>query len=228
MAWYRSLLERPTLLFAFSVCMLGITESVVGVPPAPPAKIGVQSASCPRDAIAIEPGASIQAAVEAAADGAVFCLKNGIHRARTIRPRPRQQFNGEGATILNGSRLLTTFRREGRYWVASSRPQGIPKHGECLPTAPACDRPDALFIDDQPLTKVLSKGALASNQFYVDYDAGRIYIVDDPTNHKVEVTATMFAFEVSIRNLTVEKYGAPRKAVRSTLMRERDGSSTIA
>jgi hypothetical protein len=197
--------------------MLGITESVVGVPPAPPAKIGVQSASCPRDAIAIEPGASIQAAVEAAADGAVFCLKNGIHRARTIRPRPRQQFNGEGATILNGSRLLTTFRREGRYWVASSRPQGIPKHGECLPTAPACDRPDALFIDDQPMARVVSKDALASNRFYVDYGSGMIYLVDDPTNHKVEVTAIVFAFEgtasdVSIRNLTVEKYGSPAQS----------------
>ena len=217
MAWYRRVSVRPTLLPVFSACILGITASVAGVPFVPPAKIGVQNAPCPLDAIVIEPGASIQAAAAAAADGAVFCLKNGIHRAQAVRPRPRQHFNGEGATILNGSRLLTAFQRDGRYWVASSQPQNAPRHGECLRSAPACDRPDALFIDDQPLTKVLSKSALASNQFYVDYDAGGIYIVDDPTNHKVEVTATMFAFEgvapdVSIRNLTVEKYGSPAQS----------------
>ncbi len=213
MAWHRSLWLRPTLLSVFGVCVLGLAASVVRFPLVPPAKVGVQSASCPGDAIAIEPGASIEAAVAAAADGAVFCLKNGIHRAQAVRPRPRQHFNGEDATILNGSRLLTAFQREDRYWVASSQPQGAPKYGECLPSAPACDRPDALFIDDRPLTKVVSKDALASNQFYVDYDAGRIYIVDDPTNHKVEVTAALFAFEsaapdVSISNLTVEKYGS--------------------
>jgi hypothetical protein len=201
-----------TTLLAY--VLMGITASAAEVPPAPPEKVGVQSATCPRGAIAIEPGASIQAAVAAAADGAVFCLKNGIHRAQAVRPRPRQHFNGEGATILNGSRLLTAFQREDRYWVASSQPQRTPRHGECLPSAPACDRPDALFIDDQPLTKVASKDALTSNRFYVDYGAGRIYIVDDPANHKVEVTTTLFAFEgaatdVSISNLTVEKYGSP-------------------
>lgn len=89
---------------------------------------------------------------------------------------------------------------------------GVP-HGECLPSALGCDRPDELFIDDQPLSKVVNKDALASNQFYVDYDGGKIYIVDDPTNHKVEVTAALFAFEsaaadVLLSKITVEKYGS--------------------
>jgi hypothetical protein len=213
MAWNRSAWVRPTLLSVFSVCVLAIMAFVGGVPFVAPATVGVQSASCPRGAIAIEPGASIEAAVEGAADRAVFCLKNGIHRAQAIRPRPRQHFLGEGATILNGSRLLTDFQREGRYWVVASQFLSVPKHGECLPSAPACDRPDALFIDDKPLTKVLSKDALASNEFYTDYDAGRIYIVDDPTNRKIEATAALFAFasaaaDILISNLTVEKYGS--------------------
>src|SRR5262249_10660545 len=42
----------------------------------------------------------------------------------------------------------------------------------------------------------------------------RIFIVDDPTSRKVEVTIAAFAFEsnapdVLIDNLTVEKYGSP-------------------
>jgi hypothetical protein len=118
--------------------VLGITALVAGFPLVPPAKVGVQSASCPRDAIAIEPGASIQATVDLAGEGAVFCLKNGVHEVQAVRPRAGQSFYGEGATILNGSRLLTDFQREGRYW--DSQP-AFPKHGECLPTAPGCDQP---------------------------------------------------------------------------------------
>ena len=176
--------------------------------------VGVNSSSCPLDAIAVEPGNSIQAAVDLSDEGAAFCLKKGIHRAQAVRPRAGQLFYGEGETVLNGSQLLDGFWREERYWVANSRLQRVPKHGECLPSAPACDQPQAVFIDDKPLTKVLNKEALASNEVYIDYAAGRVYLADDPTNHKVEATVASFAFEstasdVSISKLTIEKYGSP-------------------
>jgi hypothetical protein len=98
--------------------------------------VDANSSSCPFDAIAVEPGNSIQAAVDFAGDGAVFCLKKGIHRAQAVRPRAGQLFYGEGETVLNGSRLLDGFRREGRYWVANSQLQRVPKHGACLPKRP--------------------------------------------------------------------------------------------
>jgi hypothetical protein len=71
-----------------------------------------------------------------------------------------------------------------------------------------------VFIDDKPLAKALSKDALASNEVYIDYEGGRVYLADDPTSHKVEATVASFAFEstasdVSISNLTIEKYGSP-------------------
>jgi hypothetical protein len=174
---------------------------------------GVNSSSCPFDAIAVEPGNSIQAAVDLAGEGAVFCLKKGIHRAQAVRPRAGQQFYGENETVLNGSKLLENFTRENRYWVAHSQLQRVPKHGECMPSAPACDQPQAVFMDDKPLTKVLSKDTLASNEVYIDYAGGRIYLADDPTNHKVEATVASFAFQskasgVSISKLTIEKYGS--------------------
>ena len=205
MAWIRRLSARRTLIGALVVCI-----PLIG----PEAAIfHVNRSSCPHDAIAVEPGASIQAAVDFAGDGAVFCLRNGIHRVQAVRPRPKQRFYGEGRTILNGSRLLADFRREGGYWTVSRQLRRGPKHGECLPTAPACNQPEALFIDDIPLTKVLSKDALASNKFYIDYAGGKIYLVDDPTNRKVEVTVALFAFksaapDVSISNITVEKFAS--------------------
>ena len=105
----------PALLSLFGVRVLGITALAAGVPLAPAAKVGVQSTSCPRDAIAIEPGVSIQATVDRAREGAAFCLKKGIHRVQVVRPRAGQLFYGEGETVLNGSRLLDGFRRENRY-----------------------------------------------------------------------------------------------------------------
>jgi hypothetical protein len=174
----------------------------------------VDGSSCPLNATAIKPGDSIQAMVDNASEGAAFCLKNGVHRIQVVRPKAGQKFYGEGSTVLNGSLRLDGFKREERYWVANSQLQHLPKYGECLPSAPACDRPEAVFIDDKPLTPALNKNGLASNEFYVDYDGGRIYLAEDPTNHKVEATVAAFAFEsaasdVSISNLTVEKYGSP-------------------
>ena len=57
MARHRSVWVPPALLSLFGVRVLGITALAAGVPLAPAAKVGVQSTSCPRDAIAIEPGA---------------------------------------------------------------------------------------------------------------------------------------------------------------------------
>jgi hypothetical protein len=205
MAWTRSLTARRKWIGTLALCSL-VTAAVA-------AFVDVNNSSCPFDAIAVEPGSSIQAAVDFAGEGAVFCLKKGIHRAQAIRPRPGQFFYGEGSTVLNGSRLLDGFKREDRYWVANSQLQRVPKHGECLPSAPACNQPQAVFLDDKPLAKVLSKDALASNEVYLDYAGGRVYLADDPTNHKVEATVASFAFEstasgVSISKLTIEKYGS--------------------
>jgi hypothetical protein len=196
----------PTLLLTGLVfcCLMMAPEAT---------RAGVNSSPCPANAIAIAQYALIQGAVDLAGDGAAFCLKNGIHRGQAVRPRSKQRFYGEGQTVLNGSQLLTGFRREGQYWMTNSRLQPRARHGECLPRAPLCNQPEALFIDDRALNKVSSKDALASNTFYIDYTGGEIYLVDDPTDRTVEVTVAPFAFEsaaadVLISNVTVEKYAS--------------------
>jgi hypothetical protein len=101
---------------------------------------------------AIESGASIEAAVEGAANGAMICLKNGIHRAQTVRSRPRQHFHHpEWQPAVD--RLPARGPSLGGEQPTSERL----KYGECLPSAPAYDRPNALFIEDQPLTIMVSK-----------------------------------------------------------------------
>jgi Right handed beta helix region len=216
---------RPEIRLAISVCWPALSTLFIFGPPltAAPATPGVSDTPCPLGAIAIEPGASIQVAVDSADHGAVFCLKNGVHRAQLVRPRSGQKFYGEGRTVLNGSRLLTNFNLEGRYWVASEQFQRGRRHGECIRTAPACNLPEGVYIDDKPLTQVLSKDHLESNEFYFDYANRKIYLAVDPTNRMVEATVAAFAFEsvasdVLISNITVEKYAsvAQKGAIQSS------------
>jgi hypothetical protein len=177
------------------------------------AQSGVLDEPCPAAAIAIEPGASIQAAADRAGDGASFCLKNGIHRIQAVRPRLNQRFYGEGRTILNGSRLLTHFGRENNYWVARDQRQQGQRRGECAKEAPACNLPEGLFFDDIPFVQVLAKDDVGLGRFYFDRAAGSIYFADNPAGHKVEATVAAFAFEsgapgVLIKNVTIEKYAS--------------------
>ena len=129
------------------------------------------------------PGNSIQAAVDRAGEKATFCLENGLHRLQLVRPKQGQSFYGESKTILNGSRLLTDFSREGAYWMANSGAQRQ-RNGECLSDEPACDRPEAVFIDDAPLSQVLSKDHLAPGRFFFDYSESKLYLADDPTGRR--------------------------------------------
>src|SRR5437773_2731422 len=86
-----------------SACWPVLSTLLVFDSPAP-AAAGVIDAPCPPGAIAVEPGASIQAAVDSAGDGAVFCLKSGMHRLQVVRPRTGQSFHSDGRAVLNGSR----------------------------------------------------------------------------------------------------------------------------
>jgi Right handed beta helix region len=175
---------------------------------------GVRHAPCPADAIAIRPGTSIQAAVDRAGDGAAFCLKTGVHRTQVVRPKPKQRFYGEYLAVLNGSRLLTTFSRVGRYWVASIQQTYGERHGQCLKEKPACNLPESVFVDDKPLDPVLNKEDLDTpGRFYLDRANGRLYLSEDPAGHKVEATVASVAFEsaapdVLIKNITIEKYAS--------------------
>ena len=174
---------------------------------------GVTDESCPSGAIAVGPGAAIQTAVDGAGEGATFCLLTGIHRMQVIRPKRGQSFYGQKHTILNGSRLLTAFGREGRFWVVSGQDQRGSRSGECTDEGPACSLPEGFFIDDRPLGQVLSKERVEAGLFYFDHASGRIFFVDDPTGHKVEATVAAFAFDstapnVLIKNVTVEKYSS--------------------
>ncbi|MGE0751285.1 MAG: right-handed parallel beta-helix repeat-containing protein [Variibacter sp.] len=169
---------------------------------------------CPPGALAIAPGQSLQAAVDAGAAGASFCLKKGVHRLQAARPKSGQRFYGDGHTVLNGSRVLTRFIRDETYWVAEGQEARSHRQGHCMKNFPTCNFPETLFIDDRPLIRVLHKDDLAPGRFFFDQPAARIYIADDPTGRTVELATAAFAFAgrasgVHISNVVVEKFASP-------------------
>ena len=173
-----------------------------------------QASPCPPGAIDVPVGASLQALVDGAQPGAVFCIKPGIHRGQSVNPKPDQQFIGEPGSILNGSAPLTQFRRGGTSWLAGNQNQRTIKRGTCGRLGRICEHPIGVFMDGRPLVQVENRDAVAPGRFFHDRQRGEIAIGDNPEGRTVEVSTTRFAFRgtspnVHIRGLTVEKYFNP-------------------
>ncbi len=62
---------------------------------------------------------------------------------------------------------------------------------------------DMVFVDGRYLRSVGWEGAVDSNTYYIDYNAGLVYIGADPTNRLVEITA----FDAAIIRTTGECHG---------------------
>ena len=162
----------------------------------------------------IYPGQSLQAAVDTAPAGTSFRIKAGVHRLVTLRPKPGDSFAGEAGAVLSGARLITTFSPSGSYWVAVGQTADGPVQGQCDPAYPQCGAPEELFIDDRPLRPVGSLAEVVPGAWFFDRSASRVYIGDNPTGKRVELSVTPAAFlptanDVVISDLTIEKYASP-------------------
>lgn len=168
----------------------------------------------------LKPGDDIQAVVDAHPAGTVYVFDPGTYRLQTILPKTGDVFDGKGQAVLNGSKLLTEFQRSGELWIV---PGQTPTHGRlknplCKDGFPRCGRPEDVYLDDKPLRHVDSVDKVGPGKWYFDYAAAKVYLGDDPTGHKVEIGATLLAFggrasNVTIQNLTVEKYAASFSAI---------------
>jgi parallel beta-helix repeat protein len=139
---------------------------------------------------------------------------------QSIVPKNGDVFDGQGAAVLNGSRLLTKFERTGDIWVASGQTQEgfILKTRTCQRGFPRCSRPEDLYVDDKPLRHVDRLYDVTPGKWYFDYAAYKVYLGDDPAGKKVEIGVTPQAFggkasNVIVRNLTVEKYASPFSSI---------------
>lgn len=175
-------------------------------------------AGCPGGAIRLDAGTDLQRSVDVAPSGASFCIA-GLHRMQSVVPKRGQRFFGAPGATLNGSRLLTRFTRQDRFWVAEGQTQqgDSPQRRECLPDRPRCARPEQVFVDDKPLVAVDDRRKVDAGSFFFDYAADRIYIAADPVGRTVEASVSPYAFlggaaDVTIDGLRIEKYSTSIQA----------------
>jgi Right handed beta helix region len=166
---------------------------------------------------AVGPSQRVQDLVERMPAGTTFLIQAGVHRLESVVPKNGDSFIGEPGAILSGAIVIKSFRRQGKYWTAQRSIPQVQGPGKCQPQYPACTLPEDLFVDDEPLLRVSNLADVAGHAWYLDYTAGRLYMLDDPRGHTVELSVTRHAFygsatDVTIRGLVVEKYANPAQS----------------
>jgi parallel beta-helix repeat protein len=183
--------------------------------------LAVRGALCVEAATVTVPlGTAIQPLVTAQPSGTIFVLQAGVHRHQTVYPKTGQVFRGEPGAIMTGARDLSgLFTFNGQYWVVGQQTQQGQRTGGCSGSFTRCGYPEDLFLDDKPLRHVGTLAEVKPGRWYFDYAADRIYLADDPTGRTVETSVTRHAFvanagvtDVTIRELTIEKYANPAQA----------------
>jgi Right handed beta helix region len=198
--------------------LLVVATACNGERPSPAARPALNvptsaGAKCPRRAVEVGRDESIQATIDAHRTRTTFCIRSGERRLdRPIRPKSGNTLIFEQGSILNGSIPVTNWAREGSRWVATGMTKSFPPQDvPCAPNPAACEYED-LFMDDEPLTRVLNMRELEPGTFFFNEAADKIYIAEDPAGHKMEVPVTTHAIQalgaedVTVRGATIEKF----------------------
>jgi hypothetical protein len=168
--------------------------------------------------ITFNPGENLPGIVNANPPDTTFCFSSGTYRMTSyVIPKNNDAFIGlSSGAILNGSQLLTSWTQSGNNWVAANQPQLIPQTSAlcATSTSTACQFSDALFLDNTPLTRVMTLSAVVPGTFYRDYASKQIYVADNPTGHTMEVIVSSLPFlavgtgagGVTVEGLTIEKF----------------------
>ena len=161
--------------------------------------------------ITLRPGVNIQEAVDVAPEGGLFILEPGVYRQQSIMPKDGQRFIGKNGAILNGAMLLTSWQKEGRYWIQRDLPAPRRPHGFCRDRTDLCTYREDLFLAGILYHRVATLEDLGPGKWF--YLGGAAYLVDDPTGRTVELSVVPFAIGgdakgIVLKNLVVEKYAS--------------------
>lgn len=188
------------------------TLLLAAAPPTP--EQSQASSACPSQAIRVARDASLSRTVEAAAPGSAFCIESGLHRLQSAQPKHGQKFFGEPGAILSGAAILSGFSLADGIWTAAGHGMPGPARGVCKPGREACQWPETVFLDGEPLQQVAERTQLRPGHFFHDRLRNLFLLADPPDGRLVEVSTARFALfgsasDVAVRGLIVEKYANP-------------------
>ena len=161
------------------------------------------------------PGTDLANVLEKAPEGTTFLLEQGVHRGFQIEPKDGMSFIGEPGTILSGAIVIDGFVATEAGWSVSGVQPTVRDHGRCLEGYTGCSFSQDLFMDDVMLWQVTEMDDLEPGSWF--WEGETIYVFDDPTTRRVELSTTPYAFigsasDVTIAGVTIVKYATPAQA----------------
>jgi hypothetical protein len=142
---------------------------------------------------------TLESAIERVVTGDAIVMRGGTYRTGGLRLNQgiTLQPYGDERTVLNGTQVATKWQAlRNNVWRTSwttlfpARPLGWWQRGrEGMRTPLHRFNNDMVFVDGKLLRSVGWEGELDEGSFYVDYEAGQVYIGTDPANRLVEITA---------------------------------------
>jgi parallel beta-helix repeat protein len=162
----------------------------------------------------VNPGESIQAAVDASSEGAEVVIAPGLHRLQSVSPKSGQTITGAPGAVMSGAMILSEFVEQDGLWMH----EGVTAEGEirgvCVSEESACDLPEDLYIDGERIRRTKSLESVDADSWYFDYAADVVYLGQDPGDSLIELAVAPYAFggeatDVTIQGLVIEKYASP-------------------
>jgi len=156
---------------------------------------------------------TIEAAITRACTGDAIIMRGGTYRTGnlilnqgiTIQPYADEQpvlkgtlvasewkKQDNGLWVIKWSRLFPS--KPADWWRRNREGKKTPQHRF---------NNDMVFVNGRFLQSASWEGEVDENTFFIDYEAGLVYLALDPTNKLVEITA----FEVAILRTTKEAHG---------------------
>ena len=156
---------------------------------------------------------SLEAAIERVRTGDAIVMRGGTYRTGnlllnqgiTIQPYADEQ------PVLKGTFVATDWKDLGNgLWKTSwsrlfpAKPDSWWSRDRFGKDTPLCRfNNDMVFVDGRFLQSVSREGEVDENSYYVDYDAGQVYIGTDPSHRLVEITA----FDLALKRVIGECHG---------------------
>lgn len=180
-----------------------VTTSSVAVEPTEP------------EVVMISPQDNASSIIDEAPEGTTFEFLPGVHRRFAVDPKDGTTFVGRDGAVLSGAVLLESPVAAETGWRFDGFEFTGVVHGKCIDDYFGCELSQDLFFDDVMLWQVTDIADLEPGAWYWEDDS--IYVFDDPSQRRVELSIDAFAFvgdssDVTIRNLVVEKYATPAQS----------------
>jgi parallel beta-helix repeat protein len=181
-----------------------------GTDPGPAGPVGPVARPC--EGVTVTTADDLQRVIDAHPAGTTYCLSAGTYRLETpLAPERGDAIIGHLGAVLNGSKVLTGWRRDGEVWSTTGfLPPAPGNHGQCLASRPTCAHTEDVFLDKRRLRRVESRSAVGAGTVHADYRTNTITVGEDPRDHLVEqafapslVRATVD--DVTIANLVLEQ-----------------------